>query len=88
MQDLSTLSAFALNVEKLGIVGILAALAVTFIWLYVKQSKANMEAIKVNAEELEKISVKIRELIDITKESQRQFFDLLMAREKKFRGDS
>lgn len=78
MNDLATLSTFALTVEKLGIVGILAIISIAFIWLYVKQSKEN-------AKMLESISRDIRELLTKFEKSQERFFELLMDRENRHR---
>lgn len=78
MTDLASLSTFALTIEKLGIVGILAIISVAFIYLYVKQSKEN-------AKMLESISRDIRELLIKFEKSQERFFDLLMDREQRHR---
>lgn len=78
MTDLASLSTFALTIEKLGIVGILAIISVAFIYLYVKQSKEN-------AKMLESISKDIRELLLKFEKSQERFFDLLMKREDRHR---
>lgn len=80
MTDLASLSTFALTIEKLGIVGILAIISVAFIYLYVKQSKEN-------AKMLESISKDIRELLLKFEKSQERFFDLLMKREDRHRKD-
>lgn len=76
--DITQLSSFALTVEKLGIVGILAIISVAFIYLYVKQSKEN-------AKMLESISRDIRELLAKFEKSQERFFELLMDRENRHR---
>lgn len=78
MEQLASLSTFALTIEKLGIVGILAIISVAFIYLYVKQSKEN-------AKMLESISKDIRELLLKFEKSQERFFDLLMKREDRHR---
>lgn len=73
---ITELSAFALTIEKLGIVGILALISIAFIYLYVKQSKEN-------AKMLESISRDIRELLLKFEKSQERFFELLMDRENR-----
>lgn len=78
--SLNEISSFALAVEKLGIVGILAIISVAFIYLYIKQSKEN-------AKQLENISKTINELLAKFEKSQERFFELLMDRERRHRGD-
>ena len=46
MSEINHISEVALNIEKLGVVGILALLAITFIYLYIKQSKDNAAVLK------------------------------------------
>lgn len=76
--NIAELSSFALTIEKLGIVGILALISIAFIYLYVKQSKEN-------AKMLESISRDIRELLLKFEKSQERFFELLMDRENRHR---
>lgn len=78
MTELSGLSEFALNVEKLGIVGILAIIAVSFIYLYIKQSKENTQ-------KLADIHDRLSDLIVKFEKSQERFFEILINREARYR---
>lgn len=78
--DLNSLSSFALTIEKLGIVGILAVISVAFIYLYIKQAKENTNT-------LNEIYKNLNDLLLKFEKSQERFFELLMDREKKSRRD-
>lgn len=88
MNEINNLSQIALNIEKLGIVGILAVLAIVFIWLYIKQAREN-------AEILRDILSGVRETLENQKdfqkklnEKQSQLIDMILQRETRFRSDS
>lgn len=78
MEDLKIITMIANDIEKLGIVGILAMLLLFFIWLYVKQ-------LRENAKELRDISEKIKILLETYEKQTNRFFELIMERENKFR---
>lgn len=78
MQEISSLSQFALDIEKLGIVGILTIIAVAFIYLYIKQSKDN-------ADKLSAIHDRLSDLIIKFEKSQERFFQILLERESRHR---
>lgn len=74
--DLNQLSTLALSIEKLGIVGILALIAATFIYLYIKE-------IRHTTKHLDEITRGIKELIDNQKENQRIFLEVILKERKK-----
>lgn len=74
--DLNQLSTLALSIEKLGIVGILALIAATFIYLYIKE-------ISHTTKHLDEITRGIKELIDNQKENQRIFLEVILKERKK-----
>lgn len=86
--EISTLSQVALNIEKLGIVGILGLLAVIFIYLYVKQARENSEILRAIAKDVKETLENQHHLAKQLQEKQSQFLDLLIKREHRFRGDS
>ena len=69
--NLSQISSFALAVEKLGVVGLLAVIAVCFVYLYIKQ-------ITHTSRELKEISDGIKSLIEKQESQQKIFFDLVL----------
>lgn len=87
MQEISHLSTVALNIEKLGIVGILALLAVVFIWLYVKQARENAELLRDIANNVKETLENQRDLGKRLQEKQSQLLDIIIKRESRFRGD-
>lgn len=88
MQEISHLSTVALNIEKLGIVGILALLAVVFIWLYVKQARENAELLRDIANNVKETLENQRDLGKRLQEKQSQLLDIIIKRESRFRGDT
>lgn len=86
MQDINTLSQVALNIEKMGIVGILAVLAIVFIYLYTKQSKDNQHLLNEIAKNVTETLENQRDLSKKLLEKQEKLIDLMINREKCFRG--
>lgn len=85
MQDINTLSQVALNIEKMGIVGILAILAIVFIYLYIKQAKDNQHLLSDIAKNVTETLENQRDLSKQLLEKQEKLIDLMINREKCFR---
>lgn len=83
--EISTLSQAALNIEKLGIVGILGLLAIIFIYLYVKQARDNAEILRDIAKDVKATLENQHELAKQLQAKQSQLLDLLIKRETRFR---
>lgn len=83
--DISTISQVALNIEKLGIVGILALLAIIFIYLYVKQARDNAEILRDIAKDVKETLANQHDLAKQLQDKQAQLLDLLIKRENRFR---
>ena len=88
MNDINTISQVALNIEKLGIVGILAVLAIVFIYLYIKQSKENQHILSDIAKIVTETLENQRDLSKQLLEKQEKLVDLMINREKTTRGSA
>lgn len=86
--EVATISQVALNIEKLGIVGILALLAIVFIYLYVRQSRDNAEILRDIAKNVQETLENQRDLAKKLQEKQSQLLDIIIKRESRFRGEN
>ena len=86
--EVATISQVALNIEKLGIVGILALLAIVFIYLYVKQARDNAEILRDIAKNVQETLENQRDLAKKLQEKQSQLLDIIIKRESRFRGEN
>lgn len=77
-ESINTLAQTALNIERIGIVGILCVISGIFIYLYLKQ-------VKENTQELKGISEKLSQTLDFMQEYHKQLLDKLIQRESRFR---
>lgn len=87
MQEISSLSQFALDIEKLGIVGILAVLAIVFIYLYIKQARENAEILRDILQGVRETLENQKDFQKKLNEKQSQLIDMILQRESRFRGD-
>lgn len=88
MNDISQISQVALNIEKLGIVGILAVLAITFIYLYIKQARENAEILRDILSGVKETLENQKDFQKKLNEKQSQLIDMILKRESRFRNDS
>ena len=88
MNDISQISQVALNIEKLGIVGILAVLAITFIYLYIKQARENAEILRDILSGVKETLENQKDFQKKLNEKQSQLIDMILKRESRFRSDS
>lgn len=77
-ESINTLAETAINIERIGIVGILVVICGIFIFLYLKQ-------VKENTKELRDISEKISQTLDFFKEYHKQLLDKIIERESRYR---
>lgn len=85
MNDITQISQVALNIEKLGIVGILAVLSIVFIYLYIKQAKENAELLKDILQGVKETLENQKEFQKKLNEKQSQLIDMIIKRENRFR---
>lgn len=85
MNDIAQISQVALNIEKLGIVGILAVLSIVFIYLYIKQAKENAELLKDILQGVKETLENQKEFQKKLNEKQSQLIDMIIKRENRFR---
>lgn len=77
-ESINTLAQTALNIERIGIVGILCVISGIFIYLYLKQ-------VKENTQELKNISEKITQTLEYLKDYNARLLDKIIERESRFR---
>ena len=85
MSEINHISEVALNIEKLGVVGILALLAITFIYLYIKQSKDNAAVLKDILNGVKETLENQKDFQKKLNDKQEQLIDLIIKRESRFR---
>ena len=88
MNDISQISQVALNIEKLGIVGILAVLAITFIYLYIKQARENAEILRDILSGVKETLENQKDFQKKLNEKQSQLIDMILKRESRFRSEN
>lgn len=88
MNDISQISQVALNIEKLGIVGILAVLAITFIYLYIKQARENAEILRDILSGVKETLENQKDFQKKLNEKQSQLIDMILKRESRFRNEN
>lgn len=87
--EVATISQVALNIEKLGIIGILAFLAVFLGYLYIRASKENMQLLQDIAKNVLETLENQKDLAKKLQEKQSQLLDIIIKRESRFRnGDN
>lgn len=86
--EVATISQVALNIEKLGIVGILAFLAVFLGYLYIRASKENMQLLRDIAKNVLETLENQKDLAKKLQEKQSQLLDIIIKRESRFRGEN
>lgn len=77
-ESINTLAQTALNIERIGIVGILCVISGIFIYLYLKQ-------VKENTQELKNISEKITQTLEYLKDYNARLLDKIIERESRYR---
>ena len=78
MNEIQAAEAIVKSVETMGVTGILALMCIIFVYLYIKEVRQMQQS-------LQEISLKIKDLLENQKEATKQFFDLLIERESRFR---
>lgn len=78
MNEIATAEAIAKSIETMGVTGILALMCIIFVYLYIKEVRKMQHS-------LQEISLKIKDLLDNQKEATKQFLNLLIERESRFR---
>lgn len=85
MSEINHISEVALNIEKLGVMGLLALLAITFIYLYIKQSKDNAAVLKDILDGVKETLENQKDFQKKLNDKQEQLIDLIIKRESRFR---
>lgn len=78
MNEIAAAEAIAKSIETMGVTGILALMCIVFVYLYIKEVRKMQHS-------LQEISLKIKDLLDNQKEATKQFLNLLIERESRFR---
>lgn len=78
--SVQTLAQTALNIERIGIIGVLFCVCALFVYLYLKQ-------VKENTNELKSISADIKSALEMMKDNHNKLIDSLIKRSERFRND-